>query len=139
MYQIAQKIRLILLSSTNFNLIIADDGGGIQMRFLPPFFLLNRKLLLIDLKCDTHAKLKNFQKSRKSSRIWRDTFYCRLHISAFSAENLAFTYFCGNILLHFGLGWVKNHKVKKVFLLTSDKSSIKSIRLMQLLFNKFPK
>ena len=60
-------------------------GAGVKL--CPPYFFLDRELLLIDLKPGTNTKklLKSFQKK---------IFNWRHHILAVYARKLAFTCFC---------------------------------------------
>lgn len=59
------------------------------------WLFLDRKLLFIDFKLDTHTKrLKNFQRSNNRLFEYNVTFLiCSHHISAFGAGHVALTFF----------------------------------------------
>ena len=53
----AQFLELkILFNTTYFDLLIAEgEEGMVGVKLPPPYFFLDRELLLIDLKLDTHT------------------------------------------------------------------------------------
>ena len=65
MYQIAQQVQLTLFPLTYLDLVIANEGRR-RVELLPPYFFLDRELLLIDLKLGTHlSNLKTFKRVKQ--------------------------------------------------------------------------